>query len=148
METQEANATEIVVRGWYEKRGKVLVCRAKKYGHRFLPGGHVEFAEGAKEALAREWLEEMGLACRVGELLGVSEQTYLSRSGKETHEFSLVFRVSCPGARLASPPAGVEGHIAFEWLAADALMKENVLPLAQTKALARWLAKGPGYVGD
>lgn len=146
METR--GTTEIVVRGWCVKRGRALVCRAKKYGHLFLPGGHVEFAEGAKEALVREWKEEMGLDCRVGDLLGVSEQTYLSRSGRETHEISLVFRVSCPLAKLSDPPGGIEGHISFEWIPLDKLSASGVLPAAQTEAVFRWLETGPGYVGD
>lgn len=140
-------STEIVVRGWCVKRGQALVCRSKDYGHLFLPGGHVEFAEGARAALAREWKEEMRLDCRVGGLLGVSEQTYLSRSGRKTHEFSLVFSVACPAAKITSPPVGAEGHISFEWIPVARLMAENVLPLAQTKALDRWLRDGAGYVG-
>lgn len=147
MEETNNGTTEIVVRGWCVKRGQVLVCRSKKYGHLFLPGGHVEFAEGARSALAREWREEMHLDCRVGGLLGVSEQTYLSRGGTKTHEFSLVFSVACPAAKIANPPAGVEGHISFEWIPVARLAAERVLPLAQTKALNRWIRDGAGYVG-
>ncbi|MEZ5357728.1 MAG: NUDIX domain-containing protein [Candidatus Zixiibacteriota bacterium] len=40
------------------------------HGRYFLPGGGIDDGENAKEALAREFIEETGFAVRIGEIIG------------------------------------------------------------------------------
>ena len=57
-------------------------------------GGGIEFGERAIEALLREFLEELGVAVKAEELLGVTENifTFLGRAG---HEIVHIFAVEC-----------------------------------------------------
>jgi ADP-ribose pyrophosphatase YjhB (NUDIX family) len=59
--TQPKNNFEICARGIVQHQGKILTCYCKNKSHYFSLGGHIEFNEDAKEALARETGEESGL---------------------------------------------------------------------------------------
>jgi 8-oxo-dGTP pyrophosphatase MutT (NUDIX family) len=56
--------------------------------HRSL-GGHVEFGELASETVVREFMEELGMQVRVGELLGVLENRF-EFEGTPGHEIVFV----------------------------------------------------------
>ena len=94
---------EILARGACVRDGKILVCRNRKHGNVYLPGGHVDWGEDSKHALAREWREELGVPGQVGRFLGVIEQVYEARNGR-TCEISLVFEVACPKLFATKPP--------------------------------------------
>lgn len=67
------------------------MCRNRKHGNVYLPGGHVDWGEDSQHALAREWREELGVKCRAcSRFLGVVEQVYPAYSGR-TCEISIVF---------------------------------------------------------
>ena len=57
-----------LARGIVLRDGKVLLARAIGHQNTFLPGGHIEFGESAKDALKREVFEELGLACENREI--------------------------------------------------------------------------------
>jgi 8-oxo-dGTP diphosphatase len=66
-----------LVRGIFIKDHKVLLSKARGYNNTFLPGGHIEFGESAKEALVREVEEELGISCSVGRFLGIVEHKWV-----------------------------------------------------------------------
>ena len=136
----DPKAIEILARGACVRGGKVLVCRNRKHGNVYLPGGHVDWGEDSKRALAREWREELGVKGRVGRFLGVVEQVYTARSGR-TCEISLVFEVACPKISAKSPPPSAEDHLEFEWVPLRALGQAGLLPLALAENLPRWCAR-------
>jgi len=88
---------EVIARGLCTTGSRVLLCRNIKGEYYYLPGGHVEFGEPADLSLAREFMEETGIHAEVGELLLVSEHTFINqRPGKKNkahHELNLVFHV-------------------------------------------------------
>ena len=135
-------AIEVLARGACAKGGKVLVCRNRKHGNVYLPGGHVDWGEDSRRALEREWEEELGVGCRAGRFLGVVEQAYEARNGR-TCEISLVFEVACPALRSGRDPESAEDHLAFEWVPMDKLGGAGLLPKALAKSLPGWCAE-PG----
>ena len=131
---------EILARGACVKNGKILVCRNRKHGNVYLPGGHVDWGEDSRHALAREWREELGVPGKAGRFLGVVEQVYTARSGR-TCEISLVFEVACPKISARKNPASAEDHLAFEWVPLKKLKDAGLLPLALAEHLPAWLAR-------
>ncbi|MFT5422795.1 MAG: ADP-ribose pyrophosphatase YjhB (NUDIX family) [Phycisphaerales bacterium] len=101
---------QIVARGLCVTGSRVLLCRNVKGEYYYLPGGHVEFGEPADLALAREFMEETGIHTQIGELMLVTEHSFLrERPGKKSkphHELNMVFHVE----HLELP----EGH-AVDW---------------------------------
>jgi 8-oxo-dGTP diphosphatase len=135
----KGTSIEVLARGACAKGGKVLVCRNRKHGNVYLPGGHVDWGEDSRAALAREWREELGVECRVGRFLGVVEQSYVARNGP-TCEISLVFEVACRAVAAGRNPPSAEGHLAFEWLALRDLKRSELLPGALAESLPGWCA--------
>ena len=107
----ELAGIETIARGVCRRDGLLLLCRAKGSDTTYLPGGHVEFGETGREALAREMREECGLDVRTGEFLGVVENSFVQH-GKPHSEVNLVYEMELPeGAEVASR----EDWIGFEW---------------------------------
>lgn len=132
----ELSGIEVLARGVAIAEGKILLCRPKKGGYTYLPGGHVEFGETSREALVREMREETGLPATAGDLLGVVESQF-EQNGKRHCEISLVYRMSlgaCPhdGTRGLSPAASAvrsqEDWIDFAWWPLADLDQANLLP--------------------
>jgi 8-oxo-dGTP diphosphatase len=87
-----------------------LSSRAAHPGRWTLPGGGVDHGEHPSVALAREVQEECGLACEVGELLGVHDTHFSGHapSGRieDYHGIHLLFRATVgPGSTGHTEPA-------------------------------------------
>lgn len=135
---------ETIARGFATHGSSVLLCRSKEQGHHYLPGGHIEFGEPARTALAREMLEEAGIGCVVGPLLLTEEQVF-TQKGKNRHEITLIFRIDrleMASGDDGTPPAvrSVEDHIDFVWVELASVADLEIYPVS-TKA---WLASGGG----
>ena len=121
-----------IVRGIIRDGDHVLLCKQKDGNYTFLLGGHIDFGEGAKAALAREIKEEIGADVTVSDFRGAIENAW------DDHcEISLVFDVEHNLSKDVTPvPASPEEeHLAFLWVHKDDLAKHNVLPTP----LIQWL---------
>ena len=123
----EISGIENIARGVCVADGRVLLCRPKKGGYTYLPGGHIEFGEKGAEALAREVREELGLEARVGEMVGVVESQFV-QNGKPHAEISLVYRMSLECAEGLSEAKSLEDWIEFVWWPVDRIGEANLLP--------------------
>lgn len=132
---------ETIARGLIRSDNRVLLCRNRKHGYCYLPGGHIEFGEPARTSLARELVEECGLESAVGPLLLTEEQVF-TQKGKNRHEITLIFRVDRlgPGTRMPDAVPSVEDHIEFVWADLASVADMEIYP-ASTRA---WLASGGG----
>lgn len=136
---------EILARGLLVAGNHVLLCRNVKHGYRYLPGGHVEPGEAAADALAREFMEESGVAVRAGGLLLTSEHGFMQK-GRPRHEIDLVFLVEPPPSLVPSDAwPSLEPDIAFDWVALSDLGDADLRPASISDWLIR-LAKG-GKIG-
>ena len=124
---------EVIVRAIIENNGKILVCKGKKKNYYYFPGGHMEFGENAKKALKREIKEELGLDAKVGNLIGLSEYSFIQES-KVRHEINLVFEVKIKGGKIKSK----EDQLEFDYFDKKQLKQENVLPKALKEAILKW----------
>lgn len=101
------------------------MCKQKNGDYTFLLGGHIDFGEAAKGALAREIKEEIGAEITVGQFRGAIENAW------DNHcEISLVFDVehnlSIDDTPLPASPD--EEHLAFVWVHQSDLKEHNLLP--------------------
>lgn len=111
-----------------------MVCKKTGKEYYFFPGGHIEFGENTKEALAREIKEELGLTIKKHSFIGSSEHMFIEE-GKKHHEINLAFEVEVNKLKIRSR----EDHIEFFLKSTKELTKEKVLPIALTKAVLKWL---------
>jgi 8-oxo-dGTP pyrophosphatase MutT (NUDIX family) len=91
-----------VVAAFIHQEGRVLVAKRARTktiapGQVHLPGGHVMFAEDARDALAREIKEEFSLEIDVGDPLDVFSYT----SSDCSHTIGIVFFAQVRGDCLA-----------------------------------------------
>ena len=85
-----------IVLGIVKKDNKILVSKGydKTKNETFYRsiGGGIEFLENSKDALKREFKEELNIDINVGEFLGISENIF-TYNGKNAHELILFYNV-------------------------------------------------------
>ena len=130
---------ESIARGVLIHESRVLMCQNLKHGYFYLPGGHIEFGERARDALTREMIEETGLSCTVGPLL-VSSEHYFDDSKRTHHEINLVFHMEQLGDQPSPPEIveSIEDDIGFAWIDLAQVLEADISP-PEMKA---WLMSG------
>ncbi|WP_212974638.1 NUDIX domain-containing protein [Bacillus sp. J14TS2] len=104
----------------------------------FLPGGHIEFGESAKDALKREINEALGIPCTVGRFLGVVEHKW--ELDQVVHcEINQVFEVHCSDLRLDTNPIAIEPHLEFFWWHGRNLDQQHLQPYPFRHLIANYL---------
>ena len=131
----QKNAIEVIARGVCVMDGNILLCHGKNARQAYLPGGHVEFGETARQALVREVFEECGRASDAGRFLGCCENTFV-QDGEPHAEINLVFELAVEGVSPLEPPASAEDWIAFTWCPVDKLADAHFEPAALIRHLA------------
>lgn len=86
-----------IVLGIVKRNNKILVSKGydKIKDETFYRsiGGGIEFLEDSKDALRREFKEELNIDINVGKFLGISENIFVY-NGKNAHEIILFYDVS------------------------------------------------------
>lgn len=134
---------EILARGVCVRDGMLLVCRTGKAPRTYLPGGHVEFGEAAREGLRREVREELGCGSRVGRFLGVIEHSFVQK-GKPHHEVNLVFEMTVRGLRSSDAVESEEKHLSFKWVRLSRLQRSDLEPAPLRRLIPMWLRRKGG----
>lgn len=85
-----------IVLGIVKKENKILVSKGydkvkDEVFYRSIGGG-IEFLEDSKEALKREFKEELNIDISVGKFLGIAENIF-TYNGKNAHELILFYNV-------------------------------------------------------
>lgn len=123
-----------VVAAVIEEQGRILICRRKNRdgsaGRWEFPGGKLEQGETERECLARELMEELGVAVEPSMLLARVEHEY------DTFSVKLAFY----RARITGGTMTLNVHADAKWAAGSSLPEYDFLP-ADT-AFVRGLAQG------
>ena len=141
----EKTTVEVIARGVYVVNDQLLLCHGKKSDLTYLPGGHIEFRETARQALAREMEEELGRDAEVGRFLGCCEHAFMQK-GEPHAEINLVFELSIPGLVPGGVVTAAEEWIGFRWHPLNALREANLEPAPLRDALIDWLQNPGGHV--
>jgi 8-oxo-dGTP diphosphatase len=129
---------EILARGVCVRDGYLLLCRNRKRGNVYLPGGHVEWGESAQAALEREIREELNIVPRVGRFIGVCEAAFV-QEGRRVCELNLCFQMTMRRARPPEPPAVAEPKLEFFWVPLRRVRQSALLPEVLRNKLVAWL---------
>ena len=135
----ELGGIETIARGICIKDGHILICRNRKVGNLYFPGGHIEFGETGAEALVREVREEMGVESTAREFLGCCEHRF-NQHGKPHAEINLIFSLEIPSVALGQTVPSCEDWIAFEWMPIGELASSAVEPAALRACVLGWHA--------
>ncbi len=128
---------ELKACGVFIHRGKLLLVRAKGHMFYFLPGGHIEFREQAKDTLKREMKEEFGIGVRSATQIGIVENAY-KENNVWHHELIIVFL-----ATLAKAPGDpIEPHLESALIEPKKLSTLDLRPHTLRNALVTWRRNG------
>lgn len=129
---------EVIARGVCLMDGKLLLCQSKGAENTYLPGGHVDFMEKARDGLEREIVEELAVSSSAGRFLGMVEHSFMQK-GKPHCEWNVVFELSIPDLLPAKTPLAAEDHITFKWWDLDDLHSAKLEPEVLCELLPEWL---------
>lgn len=108
----------------------------------YLPGGHIELKEAAKEALIRELKEEVGLDFKVGRFLGCFEYIFEPEFGLSvchTHEYNFLFIANSFTIKDTTPLPQQEADLILTWVDLNRLKEIELLPNALAYLIPKWL---------
>jgi 8-oxo-dGTP pyrophosphatase MutT (NUDIX family) len=129
---------EVIARGVCLKSGMILLCRTNGARNTYLPGGHVEFMETARESLEREIVEELGVESVAGEFLGMVEHSFI-QNGRRHCEWNVFFDLNIPSLDPADDVAAAENHISFQWCDISGLKGAELEPAVLCDLIPQWL---------
>ena len=135
----ELAGIETIARGICVKDGHILICRNRKVGNFYFPGGHIEFGETGAEALEREVREEMGVESTAREFLGCCEHRF-DQHGKPHAEINLIYVLDIPSVSPGGAVPSCEDWIAFDWMPVGELASSAVEPAALRCCVLDWHA--------
>jgi 8-oxo-dGTP pyrophosphatase MutT (NUDIX family) len=116
----------------------IILCRAKGKKWFFLPGGHIEDGESAREALLRELEEELGESgYKISSFIGMCENIFSMDKNTLHHEFNVIFEVGLPKDFVA---VSKEEHLEFIAIRSDEINDYDILPSGIKDGVIEWIA--------
>jgi len=129
------------------KANHILLCKTVGLDPNFyfLPGGHIEHGESAKNAMIRELEEEVGIPFEIQRFLGCLEYSFdpkiMKHAKCHTHEYNFIFQANSelltnPGVSLKQ----CEDHIEIVWVPLNSLSQIDLKPEPLKHIIPKWLS--------
>ncbi len=116
--------------------GDVVLCRPVGKKWFFLPGGHIENGESARDALGREIVEEMGeVGHKITSFVGLCENIFDYDEAKLQHEVNVIFEVDLERESVSSKLE----HIEFVTVKKEDLRNIEIMPPEIKDGIIEWL---------
>jgi 8-oxo-dGTP diphosphatase len=121
---------KILCTGFLSHRNKILTIQRSSHevflpGYYELPGGKVDFGEDPQKALAREFLEEVGLRVMVGEPYHTF--SYVSENGNR-HTVEILYMVQLAKNETVENIRLSEDHMDAKWISASEVDFHKMTP--------------------
>ncbi len=130
----------VLSRGILKNRSGIVLCKVKGADWFFLPGGHVENGEIARDSLLRELKEELGENIyKIGSFLGSVENIFSLEDKTTQHEINLIFEVEIPDS---FNPKSTENDLEFTQVKVEEIGNYNILPKQLKESLINWTISG------
>ncbi|PSW22190.1 NUDIX domain-containing protein [Photobacterium sanctipauli] len=121
-------AFHYLARGIIRSDDHVLLVRAIGDAITFLPGGHIEFGEPAKQALERELFEEATIVGKAERFIGAAENEWFEGEERQA-EINLLFEVETQLSHHEMVISN-EPHLEFFWVPCADIEQWNLYPVA------------------
>ncbi|NRB11437.1 MAG: NUDIX domain-containing protein [Rickettsiaceae bacterium] len=134
---KNGNKIHVLTRAVIIDQEQILLCKIVNYDPNFyfLPGGHIENGESAKEALLRELKEETGADCNIERFLGCLECSFEPNYTDicHNHEYNFIFAVSSRLLKSSYNVPKLEDNIDLLWVPIADLTKIDFRPNSMIK---------------
>ena len=124
-------------------QSKILLCKTTDLENNFyfLPGGHIEHGESARNSLVRELKEETGFDCEIKRFLGCIEYSF--EPGKNSichnHEYNFIFEAKSDNLKSNKKILSPENHIELIWVLVSNLNEIDFRPDPLRKSMLQLL---------
>jgi ADP-ribose pyrophosphatase YjhB (NUDIX family) len=134
-----------LARGIIIDKGQILLCQTCDLEHNFyfLPGGHIDHNESAKEALARELLEETGYKFKIEKFLYCLEHIFEPKTLSlcHNHEYNFIFKAASEEVGSGDVINKLEKHIRLVWVPFSQIGKIDLKPEPLKELIPLFLKK-------
>lgn len=121
----------------------ILLCQTQDLpiSFYFLPGGHVEHGESARDSLLRELVEEAGATARIKRFLGCLEHSFEPAYSSicHNHEYNLVFEVESDDLKFGREIPQIEAHIKLVWMPLSEIAEIDFRAPPMKELVIKWL---------
>lgn len=136
----------VLARGLLVRGEEIILCRVKDAKWFFLPGGHVEDGESARNSLLRELKEEIGDGdYDISSFIGACENIFSLEENLFQHEINIVFKVNVPSTLKVGTK---EDHIEFVTIPKGTLKDYKILPAPLKEGLMTWLETNEPFLKE
>jgi 8-oxo-dGTP diphosphatase len=106
---------------------KILLTQESRFGNHFtkFPGGGLEFGEGIKDCLIREFKEEFELPIKIDKLFYVNDFFQASAFSKEDQIISIYYLVSPESAEFTFDSITIKKEKPY-WIKIDEVSKKHL----------------------
>ncbi|MCT4634699.1 MAG: NUDIX domain-containing protein [Rickettsiales bacterium] len=140
----DQNNIHVVSRAIILDQEHILLCKTinRPNNFYFLPGGHIEHGESAKEALLRELLEETGDIFKVENFLGCFEHiSNPENKGIHDHEYNFIFKAESDHFQFGKFITQLEENIELLWIPLNKINETDFRPETLKKNILKLIVK-------
>ena len=135
-----------IARGLLVQGENIILCHVKEKNWYFLPGGHIENGESAKQGLLRELKEEIGENdYTISSFIGICENIFPLDENTSQQEVNIIFQVNAPEGTIISSK---EDDLEFITIKKEEFADYKILPEKMKNGIKEWIKTGVPFLKE